>query len=256
MNQYNDNSSIVHEKLYDSTTGNPIMIPTTDVQECNNHGIISLSLIPNESEGLEFPDLLNMHEVYNAEDIIEENDFYCNYGRAELYLHKSKWNQKIKVKYMGKGISFIGANRIYTQRDKNGAVTETLDYIIEKGWEAIEALEVIGDATIVVKELKEAIVEGNKILQNLDEVVQKIDAIGKDFITITPTMWSSTADSDGFYSYVWNHGYNTENIILECYIVNTDGSESSALTPYDILDNNKIKIYNDDKTQTIKMCKI
>lgn len=69
-------------------------------------------------------------------------------------------------------------------------------------------------------------------------------------------MWSSTSDSDGFYSYVWNHGYNTKNILLDCYIVNANGSESSAITPYDILDANKIKIYNDDKTQTIKMCKI
>lgn len=319
MNQYNDNSSILYEKLYDSATGNPIMIPTTDVQECNNHGIISLSLIPNESEGLEFPDLLNMHEVYNAEDVVGENDFYCNYKRGDLYLHTSKWNKKIKVKYMGEGISFIGANRIYTQRDKDGNVVQTLDYIIEKGMEAIESLLIIGSAIQVLyrleqdiatgnelhtnlqsdistgqildeslkmeipkaqtiePKLKEQNVEANRILPlltdaneqavinhsdlqeditNTSEIIDKINAIGKDFITITPSMWSISADEEGNYNYVWNHNLNTKNIILQCYIVNTDGSEESALTPYSIVDNNNIKVLNDNNTQTLKMSKV
>ena len=319
MEQYNDNSSILYERLYDSVTGNPIIIPTIDVQECNNHGIITLSLIPNESEGLTFPDLTNMHEVYNAEDVVGENDFYCNYKRGDVYLHESKWSQKIKIEYKGEGLSFIGANRIYTQRDKNGNVTQTLDYIIEKGWEAIEALLVIGSASqvlyrleediavgdklhtnlqsdistgtplneslkveipkaqVIEPKLKEQNVEANRILPllttqneqavvnhghlqediaNTSEIIDKINAIGKDVITITPSMWSTSADKEGNYNYVWNHGLNTKNIILQCYIVNEDGSEESALTPYSIIDSNNIKIFNDDNTQTLKMSKV
>lgn len=319
MNQYNDNSSILYEKLYDSVTGNPIIIPTTEVQECNNHGIITLSLIPNESEGLEFPELNNMHEVYNAEDVVGENDFYCNYKRGDVYLHESKWHKKTKISYKGEGISFIGANRVYTQRDKDGNVVQTLDYIIEKGMEAIESLLIIGSAIQVLyrleqdiadgnelhtnlqsdistgqpldeslkveipkaqeiePKLKEQNIEGNRILPllteqnkqavvnhghlqediaNTSEIIDKINAIGKDVITITPSMWSTSVDEEGNYNYVWNHGLNTKNIILQCYIVNEDSSEESALTPYSIIDSNNIKIFNDDNTQTLKMSKV
>lgn len=167
MEQYNDNSSILYERLYDSVTGNPIIIPTTEVQECNNHGIITLSLIPNESEGLEFPELNNMHEVYNAEDVVGENDFYCNYKRGDVYLHESKWHKKNKISYKGEGISFIGANRIYTQRDKDGNVVQTLDYIIEKGMEAIESLLIIGSAIQVLYRLEQDIADGNELHTNL-----------------------------------------------------------------------------------------
>lgn len=167
MEQYNDNSSILYERLYDSVTGNPIIIPTTEVQECNNHGIITLSLIPNESEGLEFPELNNMHEVYNAEDVVGENDFYCNYKRGDVYLHESKWHKKHKISYKGEGISFIGANRVYTQRDKDGNVVQTLDYIIEKGMEAIESLLIIGSAIQVLYRLEQDIADGNELHTNL-----------------------------------------------------------------------------------------
>lgn len=167
MEQYNDNSSILYERLYDSVTGNPIIIPTTEVQECNNHGIITLSLIPNESEGLEFPELNNMHEVYNSEDVVGENDFYCNYKRGDVYLHESKWHKKTKISYKGEGISFIGANRVYTQRDKDGNVVQTLDYIIEKGMEAIESLLIIGSAIQVLYRLEQDIADGNELHTNL-----------------------------------------------------------------------------------------
>lgn len=141
-----------------------------------------------------------------------------------------------------------------------------------------ESLKVeIPKAQVIEPKLKEQNVEANRILPllttqneqavvnhghlqediaNTSEIIDKINAIGKDVITITPSMWSTSADEEGNYNYVWNHGLNTKNIILQCYIVNEDGSEESALTPYSIIDSNNIKIFNDDNTQTLKMSKV
>lgn len=149
---------------------------------------------------------------------------------------------------------------------------------ISTGTTLNESLKVeIPKAQTIEPKLKEQNVEANRILPllteqneqavinhnnlqediaNTSEIIDKINAIGKDFITITPSMWSVSADEEGNYNYVWNHNLNTKNIILQCYIVNTDGSEESALTPYSIVDNNNIKVLNDNNTQTLKMSKI
>lgn len=149
---------------------------------------------------------------------------------------------------------------------------------ISTGQPLNESLKVeIPKAQVIEPKLKEQNVEANRILPllitqneqavvnhghlqediaNTGEIVDKINAIGKDFITITPSMWSVSADEEGNYNYVWNHNLNTKNIILQCYIVNTDGSEESALTPYSIVDNNNIKVLNDNNTQTLKMSKV
>lgn len=149
---------------------------------------------------------------------------------------------------------------------------------ISTGTPLNESLKIeVPKAQAIEPKLKEQNVEANRILPlltaqneqavinhsnlqediaNTSEIIDKINAIGKDSITITPSMWSALADEEGNYNYVWNHNLNTKNIILQCYIVNEDGSEESALTPYSIIDSNNIKIFNDDNTQTLKMSKV
>lgn len=112
---------------------------------------------------------------------------------------------------------------------------------------------------LLTEQNEQAVINHNNLqedIANTSEIINKINAIGKDFITITPSMWSVSADEEGNYNYVWNHNLNTKNIILQCYIVNEDSSEESALTPYSIIDSNNIKIFNDDNTQTLKMSKV
>ena len=84
----------------------PILLETT---------FLILNEIPSRNHDIY---ISGYNQVFNQDEIINENDFWVDYIHGLIYFHESKMGQKITIdEYFGLGNMLIDATRIVTKCD-------------------------------------------------------------------------------------------------------------------------------------------
>lgn len=144
------------------------------------HYCVQLSQVPDEQYRMIVMDDTNneLIEVFNIDEI-KENNYYINYTSSVVYFHPSKASKVCIFNYYGLGIELVSASRIYDESSINGQfIVKTIQEIIDKGRECIEALSTIGDAVKLLQRIENYII----VATELDIALKEDVAIGQPLL--------------------------------------------------------------------------
>ena len=170
----NDKTLIMHYNI--DSKGNPtaVKIDEENKQVSSICYCVQLRQVPDEKYRMVVIDDKGneLTEVYNFEDI-GENDYYINYISSVVYFHPSKAGKTYIFSYYGLGYELVGASRIYDEKSLDGkSIIKTLQDIIDKGRECIEALSTIGNAIELLRRIENYIIEATKLDVKLKEDIR------------------------------------------------------------------------------------
>lgn len=162
--------------------GNPIAVKIdNEVKQVSPiHHAVQLSQVPDEKHRMVIVDDLNneLIEVFNMDEI-KENNYYINYTSSIVYFHPSKANKIYIFNYFGLGLEMVGASRIYDETTWTGEfIIRTIQEIIDKGRECIEALNTIGDAVKLLQRIENYII----VATELDIKLREDISIGNQLV--------------------------------------------------------------------------
>ena len=161
-NSYGD--SIIFKRNTDSE-GNPVSIQLLEQKQVmDNHSCILLNQIPDESYGVHIG---AMTEVYDI-DRIGVAEYKVNYVDGLIYFNPLNIGKTFQIDYKGTGKQLIYCSRVASKLDKYGNVVETIEDLIEKGYEGLKCLELYGDARTVLERIEEDIRVGNAVSLKLE----------------------------------------------------------------------------------------
>jgi len=152
----NVNPILFHYNLDENGEPKSIDINGEQNQISSIHYSVQLKQRPDEENNLVVIDDLNntLSQVEDMEDITE-NTYYVDYHNALVYFHPSKAGKTFVFNYWGVGYELIGASRVYDEHDVNGqTVVKTLQEIIDRGRECIDALNIIGNAVELLRRIE------------------------------------------------------------------------------------------------------
>ncbi|WP_346938204.1 hypothetical protein [uncultured Clostridium sp.] len=175
-----DKTILLHYNV--DSEGNPIAVKIdNEVKQVSPiHHAVQLSQVPDEKYRMVVVDDLGneLIEVFNMDEI-KENNYYINYTSSVVYFHPSKANKIYIFNYFGLGLEMVGASRIYDESSINGQfIVKTIQEIIDKGRECINALNTIGDAVKLLQRIENYII----VATELDIALKEDIAIGQPLL--------------------------------------------------------------------------
>lgn len=201
----------------------PILLETT---------FLILNEIPSRNHDIY---ISGYNQVFNQDEIINENDFWVDYIHGLIYFHESKMGQKITIdEYFGLGNMLIDATRVVTKVDDKGNIVQVLEDLLEAYPNLIAKLE-------------EAIVMCDRLeldMEKLNELWKKVSNTQNPSFTINDSQWTlDVAYAEGTrYYYDLTHGCNSYNIIVVGY--NQDTNMSMGTIPFETTGENTIRLYS------------
>lgn len=185
MNDFINNSGII-ANYYNDSNNNPIVKVVEETQKVNPlSNTIQLLEIPSPTSSVV---ILNksMIRVWNKDDVVNSNHYYVDEQNGFIHFHPSQATSQTSLKYGSIGCVMLSAGRIYTDLDSNGNVTQTLQDIIANGYAAIEAISTLGDATVIILQLKEDIKTARDLHEILDRDIQLGTPLSNDLSANVP----------------------------------------------------------------------
>lgn len=181
----NDNRTILLKYNID-TNGVPTTVKidkeSNQISPLNN--TIQLEQVPSEQNNIVVIDDVGneMYEVDHLEDVTE-NSYHVNYHSGLVHFHPSKAGKTNVFSYYGVGYELIGASRVYDEHAFLGKyIFETLQELIDRGRECIDALNTIGNAIELLRRIENYIVVATELDIKLREDIATGDAL---HITLT-----------------------------------------------------------------------
>ena len=124
--------------------------------------------------------------MYMAEgnaSLLNETQYKVDFTEGKVWVHPDLEGRVLSVNYWGEGYSLIHTSRVYTKLDEKGDIVETLEMLMEAGYECLKFLgdypgaleegrnirEIIESAGYLKYELVDAITEGSLLLTNLED---------------------------------------------------------------------------------------
>lgn len=189
----NTNKTLIMHYNVDSQ-GNPIdvKIDREPSQVSSIHNTVQLEQIPSETHNIVILDDKNkeMYEVDNLEDI-NESSYYVNYNSGLIHFHPSKAGKTHIFSYYGKGYELLSASRIYDEHAHLGRyIFETLQELIDRGRECIDALNTIGNAVELLRRIENYIIVATELDIKLRDDISKGNVL---HITLTNDIEIGTA---------------------------------------------------------------
>ena len=201
----------------------PILLETT---------FLILNEIPSRNHDIY---ISGYNQVFNQDEIINENDFWVDYIHGLIYFHESKMGQKITIdEYFGLGNMLIDATRIVTKCDDKGNVIQVLEDLLEAYPNLIAKLE---EAIVMCERLE-------LDMEKLNELWEKVTRTQNPSFTINTSQWVLDNVYTGGIRYYYNltHNCNSYNIIVTGY--NQDTNMSMGTIPFETTGENTIRLYS------------
>lgn len=201
----------------------PILLETT---------FLILNEIPSRNHDIY---ISGYNQVFNQDEIINENDFWVDYIHGLIYFHESKMGQKITIdEYFGLGNMLIDATRVVTKCDDKGNIVQVLEDLLEAYPNLIAKLE-------------EAIVMCDRLeldMEKLNELWEKVTRTQNPSFTINTSQWvlDDVYTEGTRYYYNLTHNCDSYNIIVTGY--NQDTNMSMGTIPFETTGENTIRIYS------------
>lgn len=191
-------------------------------------------------------------------------------------------NVEIEYDYTAIGKNYVSASNIYTSFTNKDNVLETLEDLIRSAREAIDICITIGDANILVTQLKQYIqditriineliphvAEGSELVPLLKDLILKseiqedelqsaiesardienlINSTGNPTFTIPTSGWKLSED-DHLYHYTLNHNL-VSNVIVPSFTVMTDKGWQGCHLIWFKVDKNNIELLSEDNRE-------
>ena len=201
----------------------PILLETT---------FLILNEIPSRNHDIY---ISGYNQVFNQDEIINENDFWVDYIHGLIYFHESKMGQKITIdEYFGLGNMLIDATRVVTKCDDKGNIVQVLEDLLEAYPNLIAKLE-------------EAIVMCDRMelnIEKLEELWTRISRTQNPSFTINTSQWAlDDVYTEGTrYYYNLTHNCDSYNIIVTGY--NQDTNISMGTIPFETTGEDTIRLYS------------
>lgn len=183
--------------------------------------------------------------TYNkAEVIANQYDFTVDYVNGILTFHSSQVGKEVQVSYTNAiGRLSLSADRIFTNLDQQGNVTQTLNTLIEEGQSVLSKLDTVGDAIKIIdemrgyidsiKSLRPQIVEG---YNTSSELKKDIDIAKLEKANLVNETAKASGQIDEMNGWVENNG----NIVnLNNRVTTTEGKLNTVSVS---LEENNLKI--------------
>lgn len=158
------------EQAYKNEQGVPVTVSRTEFHTISPiNSAVQLTEIPDKYYGIEFRlknNAGNLERVYNLDDLITKQNAYYIGENNMIYASTNLIGKEVQVSYQGMGKTIINCNMIY-YRDAINSVPRILEDLIDAGYRAIDALATIGNAVLIIEQLKEDIKTGNALHQTL-----------------------------------------------------------------------------------------
>ena len=200
----------------------PILLETT---------FLILNEIPSRNHDVY---ISGYNQVFNQDEIINENDFWVDYIHGLIYFHESKMGQKITIdEYFGLGNMLIDATRVVTKVDDRGNIVQVLEDLLEAYPNLIAKLE---EAIIMCERLE-------LDMEKLNALWEKVTRTQNPSFTINTSQWvlDDVYTEGTRYYYNLTHNCNSYNIIVTGY--NQDTNISMGTIPFKTTGENTIKLY-------------
>ena len=170
----NINPFIFHYNVDEKGNPTSVYIEGEQVQTSPLHYCVQLKQIPKKNKGLVVLDDTNneLSEV-NKMSKITPTSYYVDYNNGVVYFHPTKAGKVFIFNYYGIGFKLISASRVFLEHNVNGqTIRETLQEIIDRGRECIDALNTIGNAIELLKRIENYIIEATKLDKALKEDIR------------------------------------------------------------------------------------
>lgn len=158
------------EQAYKNEQGVPVTVNRTEFHTISPiNSAVQLTEIPDKYYGVEFrlkDNTINLERVYNLDDLVTKQNAYYIGKNNMIYCSTNLIGKEVQVSYQGMGKTIINCNMIY-YRDAINSVPRILEDLIDAGYRAIDALATIGNAVLIIEQLKEDIKTGNALHQTL-----------------------------------------------------------------------------------------
>ena len=252
------NNPIIITKRNTDSEGNPISVYLIETKKIFSDGsFIVLKQIPDE---LERVTIHGYKEVFDVERM-KVHEFKVDYEQGIVYFHPKAIGKTIVVEYYGRGYELISASRIFTKYDKFGNVIETLEDVIDSVYKIKPTLDRISKseelidqihsdldkAEIIMPQLNELVTEGERVKEELDEVINAaqddinmIKAAGNTEVLINVDEWVLNGT---MYEKEITHDLNSENVHVS--FKNADTKEGATIG-YKIIDKTRILLKSDE----------
>ena len=252
------NNPIIITKRNTDSEGNPISVYLIETKKIFSDGsFIVLKQIPDE---LERVTIHGYKEVFDVERM-KVHEFKVDYEQGIVYFHPKAIGKTIVVEYYGRGYELISASRIFIKYDKFGNVIETLEDVIDSVYKIKPTLDRISKseelidqihsdldkAEIIMPQLNELVTEGERVKEELDEVINAaqddinmIKAAGNTEVLINVDEWVLNGT---MYEKEITHDLNSENVHVS--FKNADTKEGATIG-YKIIDKTRILLKSDE----------
>lgn len=252
------NNPIIITKRNTDSEGNPFSVYLIETKKIFSDGsFIVLKQIPDE---LERVTIHGYKEVFDVERM-KVHEFKVDYEQGIVYFHPKAIGKTIVVEYYGRGYELISASRIFTKYDKFGNVIETLEDVIDSVYKIKPTLDRISKseelidqihsdldkAEIIMPQLNELVTEGERVKEELDEVINAaqddinmIKAAGNTEVLINVDEWVLNGT---MYEKEITHDLNSENVHVS--FKNADTKEGATIG-YKIIDKTRILLKSDE----------
>lgn len=158
------------EQAYENEQGIPVVADRIEHHTISPiNSAVQLTEIPDKYYGIEFrlkDSTVNLKRLYNLDEIATSTNSYYIGKNNMIYCSTNLIGKLVEVSYKGMGKTIINCNMIY-YRDAINSVPRILEDLIDAGYRAIDALATIGNAVLIIEQLKEDIKTGNALHQTL-----------------------------------------------------------------------------------------
>ena len=251
-----ENPVIITKRNTDSES-NPISVSLIETRQIFDGAFIVLKQVPDE---LYRVNVQGYTEVFDVERL-KVHEFKVDYEQGIVYFHPKAIGKTIVVEYYGKGYELISASRVFTKYDKYGNVIETLEDVIDSVYKIKPTLDRISKseelidqihsdldkAEIIMPQLNELVTEGERVKEELDEVINAaqddintIKAAGNTEVLINVDEWVLNGT---MYKKEITHDLNSENVHVS--FKNADTKEGATIG-YKIIDKTRILLKSDE----------
>lgn len=176
-------NGIINYWNVDSATGNPTswFIPNEVQQISPTHNAIQLIQIPDDTMGIKMidEDDNTLHEVYSETDLQNDvNGFFVYWGNGIVRFHASKAGKQIITSYYGKGVMMISTARIFHPNEKSGAVSDTLQNILERAEDGLKLVESAGGLVEAINTIDKKVQAGNIVIDGINTAIEEAQMFG------------------------------------------------------------------------------